>query len=124
MSKTIHRSRMARQDLVDVYRFYAREAGFRVAQRFFAQAEATFVRLAGMPGMGTHYEHEHPALAGVRFVPISRFRRYLVFYRPVADGIEVVRVLDGARDIHTILAEELGVEEDADGDDESDEPES
>jgi len=124
MSKTIHRRRMARQDLVDVYRFYAREAGFRVAQRFFAQAEATFMRLAGMPGMGTRYEHEHPALAGVRFFPSSRFRRYLIFYRGVADGIEVVRVLDGARDIHTILADESGVEEDADGDDQSDEPES
>jgi hypothetical protein len=40
------------------------------------------------------------------------------FYRPVADGIEVVRVLYGARDIDAILVEEFGIEEDASYDDE------
>jgi toxin ParE1/3/4 len=107
---------MARQDLVDTFRHYSREAGFRVARRYFAQAEATFTRLAGMPGIGTTYDHDHPALAGLRFLPISRFRKYLVFYRPVADGIEIVRVLHGARDIQSVLAEEFGVEADASGD--------
>jgi plasmid stabilization system protein ParE len=62
MSKSIRRRQKARQDLVDVFRYYAREAGFRVAQLFLAQAEATFTRLAGMPGTGIHYEHEHPRL--------------------------------------------------------------
>jgi len=119
MSKTIHRRQRARQDLVDIFRYYAREAGFRVAQRFFAQAEPTFTRLAGMPGMGTHYEHDHPALAGVRFFPVSRFRKYLVFYRSVADGIEIVRVLHGARDIATILAEEFGVDADQSDDEQA-----
>jgi toxin ParE1/3/4 len=112
MTRTIHRSQKARQDLVDAFRFYAREAGFRVAQRFFAQAEATFSRLASMPGTGAGYEHDHPALAGLRFSPVVRFRKYLVFYRPVADGIEIVRVLHGARDIASILAEEFAAEPD------------
>ena len=120
MSKTIHRRQKARQDLVDIFRYYAREAGLRVAQKFFAQAEATFVRLAGMSGMGTEYEHDHPALAGLRYSPVSRFRKYVVFYRAVADGIEVVRVLHGARDIHDILKEEFGIEEDSGGDDAGD----
>jgi plasmid stabilization system protein ParE len=69
MTRTIHRSQQARHDLVDAFRFYAREAGVRVAQRFFAQAEATFSRLASMPGTGAGYEHDHPALAGLRFSP-------------------------------------------------------
>src|SRR5271165_6510859 len=98
MSKVIHRRQKARQDLVDIFRYHAREAGLRVSQRFFAQTEATFARLAGMPGIGTPYEHDHPSLSDLRFFPISRFRKYLVFYRSVADGIEVVRVLHGARD--------------------------
>lgn len=123
MSNTIHRRQKARQDLVDIFRYYAREAGFGIAQRFFAQAEATFTRLAGMSGMGTRYEHDHPALAGLRFFPVSHFRKHFVFYRSVADGIEVIRVLHGARDIHSILAEEFGIEQDAGGDDEANEPE-
>jgi toxin ParE1/3/4 len=117
MSKTIHRRQKARQDLVDTFRYLAREVGFRVAQRFLAQVEATFTRLAGMPGTGTSYQHDHPALAGLRFSPVSRFRKYLVFYRSVADGIEIIRVLHGARDIATILAEEFDVDADH-GDDE------
>ena len=96
MSKKIHRRAQARQDLVDIFRYYAREAGFRVARRFLAQADATLNRLAGMPGIGTCYNHDHPALAGVRYFPISRFRVYVIFYRPVTDGIEIIRVLHGA----------------------------
>jgi toxin ParE1/3/4 len=105
MSQVIHRRHEARQDLVAIFRYHAREAGLRVAQRFFTQVEATFTRLAGMPGMGAPYEYDHPALAGVRVFPVSRFNKYLVFYRPVADGIEIVRVLHGARDIPDLLAE-------------------
>ena len=93
----IHRRHKARQDLVEIFRYYAREAGLRVAQRFFAQVEATLTRLAGMPGMGTHYDLDHPALADLRFFPVSRFRMYLVFYRTVPGGMEIVRVLHGAR---------------------------
>ncbi len=109
----IHRRAKARQDLVEIFRYYSREAGLRIAHRFFAQAEATFSRLAGMPGLGTRYDHRHPALAEVRFFPVSRFRKYIVFYRQVADGIEIVRVLHGARDIAGILSEEFGVQADA-----------
>ena len=67
-----------------------------------------------MPGMGTDYDLDHPALADLRFIPISRFRMYLVFYRPVPGGIEVLRLLHSARDIAAILAEEFGVDADAD----------
>jgi toxin ParE1/3/4 len=28
---------------------------------------------------------------------------YLIFYRPLADGIEIVRVLHGARDIDSLF---------------------
>lgn len=97
----------ARRDLVDAYRYYAREAGQAVADRFLAQAEATFTRLASVPGLGAPFEHDHPALAGVRYVPLSRFKSYVVFYRPIAGGLEVLRVLHGARDIHSILADDF-----------------
>ncbi len=75
-----------------------------------------------MPGIGASYSHEHPALADVRCSPITGFRKYVVFYRPVADGIEIIRVLHGARDIHGILTEEFSVEGDAGDDEDHDEP--
>lgn len=45
-----------------------------------------------------------PLFEGVRVFPVSRFKKYLVFYRPIQDGIEVLRVLHGARDIKGLLA--------------------
>lgn len=69
----------ARRDLIDILAHYTAEAGVAVARRFRAQAEATFARLAAMPGLGSHYDHDHPALAELRVLPISKFRKYLVF---------------------------------------------
>jgi toxin ParE1/3/4 len=116
MSKAVHRRHKARLDLVDIFRYHAREAGLRVAERFFDQAEATFTLLAGMPGMGARYEHEHPALAGLRVFPVSRFKKYLVFYRPGADGIEILRVLHGSRDFHGLLGEGFELTDDDEDD--------
>ena len=86
----------------------------RVADRFLAAAEETIRLLAKGPGMGPRFEHDHPALAELRISPLSsRFKVYLVFDRAVADGIEIVRVLHGARDLPGILAVELGIGTDA-----------
>lgn len=121
MTGAVHRRAGARRDLIEAYRYYAREAGQRVADRFLAAAEKTSRPLAGMPGMGTPYENDHPALAGLRVFPASsRFKVYQIFYRPVADGIELVRVLHGARDLGRILSEEFGIAEDAGGDEAED----
>ena len=64
-----------------IFRHYARHAGLKVADRFFAEAEATLSRLANMPGIGARYEPSEPQYADLRFFPVSRFRVYLVFYR-------------------------------------------
>ncbi|ODT36440.1 MAG: hypothetical protein ABS60_15825 [Microbacterium sp. SCN 71-17] len=114
----IYRRFGARQDLVRIFRHYALNAGLTVARRFNTQAEATIRRLASMPGMGKLYDCDHPVLAGIRFFPVSRFPKYLVFYRPIPDGIEVVRVLHGAREIEAILATEFGLKDDEDQEDE------
>ena len=34
------------------------------------------------------------------------FENYLIFYRPRENGIELIRVLHGARDLATLFAEE------------------
>ena len=41
-----------------------------------------------MPGIGPRYEPDDPVFEGVRFSSISRFKKYLVFYRPIEGGIE------------------------------------
>jgi toxin ParE1/3/4 len=78
-------------------------------------SQATFSTLAEMPGIGSTYENDNPALADLRFIPITRFRNHLVFYRSSAHGIEIVRVLHGARDLEGTLTEDLAADDDPKG---------
>jgi len=96
----------------------------RAALRFLDAAEATIRQLAASPGIGTRFDPDQPSLAELRFFPINGFKNDLVFYRLIPDGIEIVRVLHGARDIGRILAEQFGVDPDASVDEAFDEPEA
>jgi len=42
-------------------------------------------------------------LSGLRSLPVQGFEKHLVFYRPPKEGIEVVRVLHGARDLDLLF---------------------
>jgi toxin ParE1/3/4 len=61
--------------------------------------------LADMPGIGRAWESPLPHLAGIRVYPMpDGFRNYLIFYRPLDDGIEVLTILHGARDLDAALS--------------------
>jgi hypothetical protein len=38
--------------------------------------------------------------------PIPKFENWLIFYRPIENGIEIIRLLPGARDIQSLFTEE------------------
>lgn len=54
--------------------------------------------LAEMPRSGP-VRRRRGRLKGLRSWPLSKFGPYVVFYLPIENGIEVVRVLHGARDV-------------------------
>jgi toxin ParE1/3/4 len=94
----------ARRDLADAADYIARD-NVDAARRFLEAAEAAFELLAAMPQMGTQCTFRSPAAAGLRTWSIRGFRNYVVFYRPFEDGVDVVRVIHGARDIEAIFEE-------------------
>jgi toxin ParE1/3/4 len=102
------------RDLDEAAAYIQCESSAQRAIRFLRAADSTIAMLAGMPGLGTRYEPDEPIYDGIRFFPISGHRRYLVFYRAAVNGIEVLRVLHGARDIRGIPAEEFGIGDDDD----------
>ena len=59
-----------------------------------------------MPGIGESYETTNPLYQGLRCFPIPRFPSHIVHYTPLADGIVVIRILHGARDVDRILAQQ------------------
>ena len=90
----------ASEDLREMIEYLAAEGSPKIARRFVQGLTERCQILAGMPGMGRRREE---LSAGLRSVPEGS---YVVFYRPVEDGVQIVRVLQGARDIERIFAEE------------------
>ena len=59
--------------------------------------------------MGKLCQFPHPNLADIRQQSIKGFRKYLIFYRITESEIDILRVIHGARDIETILDEDLEI---------------
>lgn len=98
MSPIIRRGSVAREDLLENF-LYIGHTNRTAARRFLRAAEKAMGQLAEMPGLGSVWETANPVLEGTRVWQIPKFKNYLIFYRPISNGIEVVRVLHGARDI-------------------------
>ena len=73
------------------------------AMRFVDAVRATEELLLERPGIGTVRDYGNAALAGMRWHSVKGFRNYLIFYIPRSNGIEIARVLHGARDLGTIF---------------------
>jgi toxin ParE1/3/4 len=107
MSRVIIRPEADRDldDIADYLDQSSRQAG----RRFYQAAQSAFRQLAGMPRLGTPYMTDNPELAGLRCWRTPSFPKYIIFYLPLDDGVRVVRILHGSRDIELILGEEEGV---------------
>jgi toxin ParE1/3/4 len=93
----------ADQDLDDQAAYLAAQASLETALRFYDAASSTLAKLASMPGIGERWPSANPRLTGLRVWRIEGFEKHLIFYRTSADGIEIIRVIHGARDIDSVL---------------------
>jgi toxin ParE1/3/4 len=87
----------AKEDLNNIWRYYARVASPEIAGKIVREIEHTALRLAERPHMGRPREEVWPGLRGVLAQP------YTVFYRVTEAAIEVVRVLHERRDFPAVL---------------------
>ncbi len=90
-------------DLDEYAAYLESQAGLDTALRFYDAAASTFSRIAGMPGIGERWTSSNPRLADLRVRRIEGFENSIVFYRPSDEGIDIDRVLHGARDIDRAL---------------------
>jgi toxin ParE1/3/4 len=85
-------------DLVEIWAYIAEDSPSQ-ADKFSNQIDSKFRTLASQPGMG----RPRPELCpGLRSIPIGRF---VIFYFSRVNGVEIVRVLHGARDLGAIIDE-------------------
>ena len=104
--KRILRTPAARIDAVEIAVFLGTEASVDVANRFLDAIESAYEQLAKMPQLGSRYRTTNPALEHVRKWRVPDFPNHLIFYRPIKSGVEVVRVLHGARGLGRLLDED------------------
>ena len=99
-----HRHR-ARLDVLEQFVYFGEQAGVELARRYLAAIDTTCLQLLKNPGIGMPYDSGIARLDGLRRVPVKGFEKYLVFYLPRHNGVDVVRVLHGARDIDSLFAD-------------------
>lgn len=97
MNQIIKREQ-AKRDLEECF-VYIAENNLDTAVYFLVYAEESFEILLKMPLLGSPRDFRSPKLRNLRIWHIKGFEEYLIFYRPVDDGIEVLRVLHGRRNI-------------------------
>ena len=101
----------ARRDVLEQMLYFEEQANEDTALKYYKAVLTTCHLLAKQPFGGKAFPTTVAALTGLRRFPLSApFEKYLLFYRPSANGIEVVRVLYGSRDLEPILAAEAADE--------------
>jgi toxin ParE1/3/4 len=93
------RTPQAHLDLVEIG-VYIAEDNLEAALRLLDAMQAKFQLLARSPELGRKREELAP---GLRSFPAAH--NYLVFYKPIDNGIEIIRVLHGSRDIEPLFGQ-------------------
>jgi toxin ParE1/3/4 len=102
MAKVVRRPGVV-ADLVEIGIYYVLNGSPGAAERFLDAVESAFQLLARHPRAGRVWKSDHPRLSNLRFWPVKGFESLLVFYREIPEGIEVIRVLHGARELQALL---------------------
>lgn len=105
----LHISEAAALSVVEQADYYLQVSDAGLDQRWEAAVDQAAHTLLHWPERGTLCRFRSAALAGLRWISIPGFPKHLVFYRYIQseDAILIVQVLHGARNLETILDEDL-----------------
>lgn len=96
----------ARRDLIAQWLWYAGNASIEVADRFFAAVDDTLNLISTQPEIGRACSFRTQDLQRIRRFPVSGgFDDILLFYLPLSDGVELVRLVHGGRDLESLLSD-------------------
>ncbi len=74
----------------------------RTALRFVGRLNRTFLLLETFPHLGSVPPVGLGLDPALRFMTMRRYHRVVIVYLPLPDGVEVVRVVEGNRDLATV----------------------
>ncbi len=92
----ILRKPQAEADLIEIWTYIAQDSMTR-SDKLLDEIDEKSQTLAQSPFIGKARDELGPR---IRSFPIGN---YVLFYQPLEDGIEIIRVLHGARDIEALF---------------------
>ena len=92
----LQRTAQAEEDLIDIWNYIARDNPI-AASRLLDILEEKSQALARKPMMGAARDN---IAAGVRHLPVGK---YLILYRVIKDGVEIVRYVQGMRRLRDLF---------------------
>lgn len=90
---------IATRDLDEIADFHLNQGNLEAGERFFYEFDRKCKQLVSFPQSGKSYADIRADLRGIFL------EKYVIFYRILPDGIEILRVLNGRRDFPAIFAE-------------------
>lgn len=79
---------------------YFMEVNVDAGEQLFKALNQQFVRLTQFPNIGKRYPHLHPEIRGLLM------KKHLIFCRVNSERLEIVRVVDGRKDLAGIFSSE------------------
>ena len=92
----------AREDVKQIAAYIA-EHSPQSSMVFRQTLENIYEVLLDLPEIGTIHNFHNPEMKGLRMLPVRKFTKYLIFYRSTPEGLEIVRVVHGARDLPSLF---------------------
>lgn len=86
----------AEADLIEIWEYVA-QYNEEAADKLIDTINQKAILLANSPYMGQVRSELQPS---IRSFPVAK---YVLFYRPIKNGIELVRIIHGARDIENLF---------------------
>ena len=87
----------ASRDIESIIDYTADNSSFDAAESLLSKINSKCARLAKFPGMGRRRDE---LAVNVRSFPVND---YLIFYRPIEEGIEILRVISGYQDLEGLF---------------------
>ncbi|OYD98927.1 plasmid stabilization protein [Nostoc sp. 'Peltigera membranacea cyanobiont' 213] len=89
---------LASRDINEIADYFA-ETNVEAGERFFSEFNRKCQQLVAFPNSGKSYGKIRPDLRGISL------QGYIIFYRVLDDGIEILRIVSGRRNFPSLFEE-------------------
>jgi toxin ParE1/3/4 len=92
----------AERDIEEIVDYISHDSA-QAATTFRLAIQGVCEMLVDIPEAGSARNFRNPEMKGLRMLPVRKFDKYLIFYRSTPEGLEIVRVVHGARDLPSLF---------------------